>query len=495
MNLIKLLSLLLAVLMIGSARPSKVFNEGPVPSAPKASDAIAIPPAASTETAKTAPAANQKTSMKQRMKQPVKELKKMAAPVEKAVTKTAQTAAKEVTEAAVGAHTLGGKVLQGMINVMIAASPGKTRVFLPAPSSDPNSGLTIGVLPVFLFVDQKEVVRHILAPSITYNKIFKMTTTMRYYWYPRPGSQFFALGSYALESNRRAALRYEDPHFYADWLYFKFDFNYQREGSLRFFGIGPDSPESNQTNYMLRELHVQQHLGVNFLERFRFVISHRFRAADVVDGPIGSLPQISQFRPVPIGVGDTQTTVAQRFTLSYDSRDLPVAPVRGHYASVFGEIGGRYMGGDSKFTRVGADLRGFYPVMDNRFVTGWRLTGEEEDGDKTPFYEQSLLGGKDSLRGFGEARFVDRKKASISLEERIRMYTLKAFNVNIDFEVTPFYEAGEVFHHNDSFMLSQLKHVGGVGFRTVVRPNVVGVIDIGFSEEGTALFVGIDYPF
>jgi hypothetical protein len=35
----------------------------------------------------------------------------------------------------------------------------------------------------------------------------------------------------------------------------------------------------------------------------------------------------------------------------------------------------------------------------------------------------------------------------------------------------------------------------GIGFRAVVRPNIVGRIDVGFGDEGIAVFVGLGYPF
>jgi len=35
----------------------------------------------------------------------------------------------------------------------------------------------------------------------------------------------------------------------------------------------------------------------------------------------------------------------------------------------------------------------------------------------------------------------------------------------------------------------------GVGFRAVVRPNVVGRVDIGFGKEGAAIFATLGYPF
>ncbi len=436
-----------------------------------------------------------KAAIPEELKNPARKIKKMAEPVTEAVTKTAETAAKEVTEAAIQAHSLGGKILQGIINVMIAASPGKTRVYLPAPSSDPNSGVTVGVLPVFLFVDDKEVVRHILAPSLTYNKIFKANATFRYYWYPRPGSQFFTLASYALETDRRFTLRYEDPKFFRDWLYFKFDYTIHRDGANRFFGFGSDSQLGSQSNYTLRDNHLETIAGINFLEYFRFTLGHRFRFAEVVDGPIDSLPKISRFNPLPAGVDNPQTTMAQQVTLSYDSRDLAVAPIRGHYFQIYAEQAGR-IGGEVKYERLGADLRGYYPFRNARFVTVWRGLVEGENGnDSVPLYEREWLGGKDTLRGFGEGRFIDNHKMMLTLEERIRFYTLKAFNVNIDFEVAPFYEAGTVYREQDKFRPADLHHVWGVGFRSIVRPNVVGDIEVGYSEQGVALFVGIDYPF
>jgi len=436
-----------------------------------------------------------RAEMKTKIKKQVDDIKKMTDPVQKAVTKTAETAAKEIKEVAIEAHSLGGKILQGIINVMIAASPGKTRVYLPAPSSDPNSGFTVGVLPVFLFVDDKEVVKHILAPSLTYNRIFKANATFRHYWYPKPGAQFFTLASYAMETDRRFTLRYEDPQFLRDWFYFKFDYTVHRDGANRFFGFGGDSQLGSQSNYTLRDNHVELLTGINFLEKFRLTLGHRFRRADTVDGPIDSLPKISRFHPLPAGVDDPKTIMSQSVNLSFDSRDLAVAPLRGHFFQIYGEQAGR-IGGDVRYERLGVDLRGLYPLNNDIFVTVWRWNAEGENGNDTvPLYEREWLGGKDSLRGFGEGRFIDNHKMSISIEERIRFYTLKAFNVNIDFEVAPFYESGAVYRYQDKFRPADLHHVVGVGFRSIVRPNVVGDIELGYSEQGTALFVGIDYPF
>jgi hypothetical protein len=43
--------------------------------------------------------------------------------------------------------------------------------------------------------------------------------------------------------------------------------------------------------------------------------------------------------------------------------------------------------------------------------------------------------------------------------------------------------------------LSQLHTVGGVGFRGIARPFVVGYVDLGYGREGVAVFTGISHPF
>ena len=35
----------------------------------------------------------------------------------------------------------------------------------------------------------------------------------------------------------------------------------------------------------------------------------------------------------------------------------------------------------------------------------------------------------------------------------------------------------------------------GVGFRGLAPPSVVGHVEFGFSREGPAIYVGLDYPF
>ncbi|HJM42908.1 MAG TPA: hypothetical protein QF870_06260, partial [Nitrospinota bacterium] len=111
-----------------------------------------------------------------------------------------------------------------------------------------------------------------------------------------------------------------------------------------------------------------------------------------------------------------------------------------------------------------------------------------------PHYEQSVLGGKD-FRGYPSGRFVDRGVFTVSLEERIRVIRLELLRVPFDVEAAPFVEFGQVFNDLEDIEARRLQVSYGLGIRAVVRPDVVGKIDVGAADEGMNIRVGLDYPF
>jgi hypothetical protein len=64
-----------------------------------------------------------------------------------------------------------------------------------------------------------------------------------------------------------------------------------------------------------------------------------------------------------------------------------------------------------------------------------------------------------------------------------------------DWQVAPFVDCGGVMKSLDSARIDDFKINPGIGFRAEVRPNIVGRVDIGFGNEGAAVFVGLGYPF
>jgi len=87
-------------------------------------------------------------------------------------------------------------------------------VWLPAISTDPNSGPTYGILPVLVLSEKvHHHIQHLVAPSYTYNTTFGQTLTGRYYFYPDDQSQLYTIASYSTHTNREVKIRYENAAF------------------------------------------------------------------------------------------------------------------------------------------------------------------------------------------------------------------------------------------------------------------------------------------
>ena len=61
--------------------------------------------------------------------------------------------------------------------------------------------------------------------------------------------------------------------------------------------------------------------------------------------------------------------------------------------------------------------------------------------------------------------------------------------------LAPFIDLGAVMERLDRASGRQFEFNPGIGFRAVVRPNIIGRVDVGIGRDGPALFVGLGYPF
>ena len=78
---------------------------------------------------------------------------------------------------------------------------------------------------------------------------------------------------------------------------------------------------------------------------------------------------------------------------------------------------------------------------------------------------------------------------------RSRVWETDIFNTHGILELAPFFDVGRVFHNPGEDFVTDLHPVGGMGFRAIAEPFVVGYVDAGWGGEGAAVFSGINYPF
>jgi outer membrane protein assembly factor BamA len=223
----------------------------------------------------------------------------------------------------------------------------------------------------------------------------------------------------------------------------------------------------------------------------------RIRRYEVEHGEVSGIPYIGVSHPETRNRGlEGGVFWAHQVALTYDSRDSTDIPTHGALAFIYSEFADRQLGSTSSFVKFGADWRDFIPLWKGNPILALHGLLNYVSGDSdTPFWELSSLGGHTGLRGYGSHRFIDFNRSLGQAELRTRVYQRHIFGVNFELELAPFLEAGQVFPKLSDSPVNDLHWVGGLGFRGVVRPQIVGFVDIGRGTEGTSIFTGVDYPF
>ena len=383
----------------------------------------------------------------------------------------------------------------GAAKVMTKSWNGNIFVWLPAISTDPNAGPTYGVLPVLVLVDPKtHNIRHLLAPSYTFNSLFGQTGTMRYYWYPDNTSQYVTIASYSQHTNRELKVRYENTGMLDGILYARGEAYHDVDGSRHFFGSGAGSRESDESGYTSNDSVVRGSAGLNFLKYWRATLGVRYRQMSIQQNIIPDIQDMAARFPGTPGLG-TENTVSGEFRLLWDSRDSPITPSRGSSGEFFMEKTDQDVGSDADYTRYGFDGKRFFLWDNPRYVTVVHGRYEKANGENIPFYELPSLGGRDSLRGYGEGRFIDRGSMVFNVEHRITFASLQMMGIQTHFELAPFFDIGSVFPDVQDVKSKNFRPVYGGAFRVAVKPNVVGDVELGVGKEGPAVFVDLNYPY
>lgn len=444
-------------------------------------------------------------------KAPIKQLRAMEQKINRAIRKTspnprvqspvaspmpAQAPEMPAPPAMPPRPTGADRLLNAAAKIMTKSWNGNIFVWLPAISTDPNTGPTMGVLPVLVLADQEtHHIRHLFAPSYTYNNLFGHTGTWRYYYYPTDESQLFTTASYSQHTNREIKARYENTAARDGVLYIRAESYYTINGSNRFFGVGPETHKGDEMGYVSKDAVGRFWAGINFAHAWRATVGLRGRRFSTDDNIIPDTNDLSVRSPSLPGIG-THHTVANEFRLLWDTRDSPITPSRGSSGELFVEKTSLAFGSDSDFIRYGLDGKRFFLWKNHpKQVTVLHGLYEWANGPFIPFYELPSLGGRDTLRAYGDGRLADRGRFVVNVEQRYTFSSLNLMGIQTNFEVAPFFDIGSVFPTLPEVQRKNFRPVYGAAFRAAVKPNVVGDVEVGIGKEGVGIFVDINYPF
>ena len=379
-----------------------------------------------------------------------------------------------------------------------------TAPFIPVPeiAVDPDSGTTLGLIPTWLKTDDQHQITRIIAPDLIYNPNFGFGAHGRVYGYTSGDEQWSVVAGVKQRVEREFDAEYQIGRLRESRWSINASLISDRDGTPRFFGFGNRSRERNETNYTNQKQLGQVQVGFNITHDWQLLYTARFQVVDVLPGTLDKINSIEARFPDVYGLG-TNKQFLNRLSVIYDTRDNLVVPSRGMELIAYGGLAsGTGILNSSMYSEAGGDGRAFWPVAEDTVLVTHMAVRYLPTAHEVPFWAlssigggESVVGGNQPLRGFGEGRFFDRNSVSTSVELRRKVFTFDASSTFVDVEVTPFIDVGKVFARTSTFPLDNMHQVYGVGFRGIARPFVVGYVDLGYGSEGMAAFTGLNYPF
>ena len=250
----------------------------------------------------------------------------------------------------------------------------------------------------------------------------------------------------------------------------------------KFWGIGNETPESNEEDYNM----TSHRMRVDFLKRLppslNFGLRFNFENHQITEiqegGLLGSGEIPGGDRAIIVGLGAL-------FTL--DTRDQVEDPHGGYYVNFSGQFSSENFGATQGFNRFVTDLRAYRPLGEKSLLAA-RFYLENNLGE-VPFQAKAQFGGGDMARGYFKGRYIDNQMYVLTAEYRWRFlprWSLAAFGlmggvseINQDLFNNPHFSAG-----------------GGIRFKILKEQNTLVRFDLGVGESGNrGFYFGVNQAF
>lgn len=183
----------------------------------------------------------------------------------------------------------------------------------------------------------------------------------------------------------------------------------------RFYGIGPDTPDSAEDVFQRQSL-------LYYLELIRRV------SGPMRVGVRGEFEESRMLESEPRGLFETQSFAGVEHShvsgygvlADWDTRDDRYWPTRGGYYQTFGVRFHDDVGSDYDFDVFNLDLRQFLPVRRNQ-VVALQAFLYAIDGEP-PFWRLAELGGRSHSRGYRRGRYRDKVLLAFQAEHRFAVW-------------------------------------------------------------------------
>lgn len=225
----------------------------------------------------------------------------------------------------------------------------------------------------------------------------------------------------------------------------------------KFWGLGPNSKNSDEENYDFTQLYSNVHLQKKISKK-------------VYLGAIFDRQKLIKLSYLPGGIFDQSGLPGKNgylvmglgTSITHDNRNHAFAPTKGIFVQSSVTFYNSTFGSDFKYTNYIFDIRK-YISLNKHVVNATQAFLFINEGEKVPLRSLATFGGSNSMRGFYSGRFRDRNQFVLQNELRFDVYKRLA--------AVAFAGIGSVAPSVSKLSLNDMKFSVGGGLRYALIPS------------------------
>lgn len=192
--------------------------------------------------------------------------------------------------------------------------------------------------------------------------------------------------------------------------------------------------------------------------------------------------------------------------IAYDTRDYEPDPNRGIFADFTLEMSEPLLGSNFDYARALAAVRGYHRPFPQQadLVLAGRALYYAYNG-KVPFFNMATIaetqgkfrgfGGRRTLRGFKQDRFVGKVGAMMNFEVRWNFLEIQLFEQSFAFLFTPFIDIGRIFDDTRNTTFHGWKQGQGSGVRIAWNQATLIAVEYAQSHEDSSAYLLFNHTF
>ncbi|NIO29537.1 MAG: BamA/TamA family outer membrane protein [Candidatus Latescibacteria bacterium] len=252
--------------------------------------------------------------------------------------------------------------------------------------------------------------------------------------------------------------------------------------ALRYYGIGPDTPDSNEEVYQPQQVRAYVEFYRRFFSHLKIGVRYEFEHFKFLEVEPNRLLDTDRIRATV-----DKNTVGAGILLDWDTRDRKHSPTSGSYYQAFAIFFDDELGSEHDFNNYHIDLKNYFSAAPGHVLASQFFVYAAKGSP--PFWRMAALGGRAHSRGYRKGRYLDRVLFAFQGEYRAQVWWR--------FGLVGFAGVACVTRtlRRLEFGLMRPTVGGGIRFRTGLEDRIRARLDIAAGENTVRVYLSLDEAF